>query len=459
MISLEEYFIDHGAADLAPRTVRPFHRQVLTSLNQVISGELPDGKRDLLINIAPRHGKTFMARDFVSYGLGNFPDSQWIYTSYGADLAGVQTRAIRDVIPRPWYQSFFPNVHLDQSAADYFTTTAGGQVFGVGAGGGVTGYGAGRKRKEFGGAIVIDDPLKSDDRKSKAALDHCREWYTGVLKNRKNSANTPTVAIMQPLHPDDLTAYIKKYERDTWHIISIPALQEDGTAIWPETISAADLLHLKEVDPDTFYAQYQQQPQQPGGNMIKREWWHYYAPQTYDVNGLVFMTADTAMKAKDKNDCSSLQCWCANQDYLDLLEDKTGRWEFPDLMRHAIDFWRKWEKFGTNAMYIEDKASGPSLIQMLRQQGIPAKPWAPKEYNFPDDKIGRVKCSLWYIEAGRVRLPTGEPFVEPLIEECCAFTGDDGAHDDRVDALTCAVSIWSWKAKGAGIVVPAGIAR
>ena len=183
-----------------------------------------------------------------------------------------------------------------------------------------------------------------------------------------------------------------------------------------------------------------------GKSGIKRDWWRYYNPVGYDVNSLVFMTADTALKAKTANDPSSLQCWHATPDTLDLLEDHTGRWEFPELMRQTKAFYTKWERFGVSCIYIEDKASGPSLAQMLSEQGIPCKLWKPADYNFPDDKIGRVKHSLFYIEAGRVRLPEGkEAMTGPFIDECAAFTGDDSVHDDRVDGLSMACSVWSWK--------------
>jgi predicted phage terminase large subunit-like protein len=454
VITLAEFFEAHGLAEDKPRVILPFHRRILDAFADVIMGTLPGGKRNLMILIPPRHSKTFLARDFVSYGLGCFPDSQFIYTGYSATIAAEQTQAIRQSVGRDWYRAMFPYTRMAKSAADHFTTTAGGQVYGVGMGGSITGFGAGRKRREFGGAIIIDDALKADDARSEAALKHCRDWYTGVLISRKNHTDTPVILIQQRLHPDDLAGHLIATEGDQWHVIRIPGLQADGTALWPETKSAQDLERLKRVDEFTFWSQYQQEPIMPGGNMIKRDWWRYYNPHTYDVNCLVFMTADTAMKAKTSNDPSSLQCWHATPTHLDLLEDHTGRWEFPDLMRNAVAFWRKWEKFGTDCMYIEDKASGPSLAQMLHEQGIPVKLWKPGDYDFPNDKVGRVKHSMFYIEAGRVRLPDNDqPWVRPFIDELAAFTGDDTVHDDRTDAATIACSVWSWKGGASDIKV------
>jgi phage terminase large subunit-like protein len=91
----------------------------------------------------------------------------------------------------------------------------------------------------------------------------------------------------------------------------------------------------------------------------------------------------------------------------------------------------------------------------LREQGIPAVLWKPQDYSFPEDKVGRVKHSTWFIEAGRVRLPLDEKAIcHRIIEECAAFNGDDGVNDDAVDALTMAVSVWCYK--GGGYDVKAG---
>jgi predicted phage terminase large subunit-like protein len=454
MIRLDEFFELHGLAENKPRIILPFHRRILDAFADVVMGTLPDGKRNLMVLMPPRHGKTYLARDFVSYGLGCFPSAQFIYTGYSATIAAEQTQAIRQAVGADWYRNLFPHTQMAKSAADHFTTTQGGQVYGVGMGGSITGFGAGCKRKEFGGAILIDDAQKADDARSEAVLKHCREWYTGVLSSRKNHTDTPVILIQQRLHPQDLAGHIMATEADQWHVIRIPGLQDDGTALWPETMSAEKLEHLKRVDEFTFWSQYQQEPIAPGGNMIKRDWWRYYDPKTYDVNCLVFITADTALKAKTCNDASSLQCWHATPHHLDLLEDHTGRWEFPDLMRETKAFWDKWARFGVNCIYIEDKVSGTSLGQMLNQLGMPVILWKPNDYNFPDDKVGRVKHSLFYIEGGRLRLPDdGQPWVQPFIDECAAFTGDGSGFDDRVDALSIACSIWSGKLNGIDIRV------
>ena len=164
--TLEEFFVAHGILTRQPRVVRPFHRRIFQSVTQWVAGTLARrGPGNLAICIPPRHGKTYIARDLVSWGLMCFPDSEWIYTASSATLAIAQTLAIKECCASDWYRRIAPYVGVQSGKGrqDYFRTTVGGAVYGVGAEGALTGFGAGRKRPEFGGGIVIDDPIHGAD--------------------------------------------------------------------------------------------------------------------------------------------------------------------------------------------------------------------------------------------------------------------------------------------------------
>ena len=434
MISLEKFFTTHGEADDKPRTVLPFHRAALDALEGLIVGRLPGGKPNLMILMPPSHGKSFMVSDFILYSLGIVPDSQFIYTSYAADVAYGQTAKTSEALGSEWYNRIFPGVKISSKSREMVATSAGGMIYTVGMGGALTGFRAGQKRAAFGGAIVIDDPTKADDARSETVLQHTVEWYTGALGSRKNSSDTPTILIMQRLAPGDLAGHILKTEGELWHVVKIPALSEDGAAIWPQTKSAAALLKLKEVDEFAYNAQYQQDPQIPGGNLIKRKWWRYYHAARYDVAGLVFIVADTGMKPDDANDPTVFTAYHATQQYLDVLDVLRGRWDFPELVKHAKGFYDKWKPYGCEKMYVEDKANGDPMAKMLRQQGVPCRLWSPQDYGYPLDKLGRAKYSLWFIEAGRIRLPDDNPpWVVPWIDEHAAFSGAKTDTDDQVE--------------------------
>jgi predicted phage terminase large subunit-like protein len=146
-----------------------------------------------------------------------------------------------------------------------------------------------------------------------------------------------------------------------------------------------------------------------------------------------------------------------------LMDQVRGQWDFPDLLKNAGDFWKKHSQrqFGiapASEFWIENKASGISLVQTLRKHPwlVPARAWEPKDKT-PRDKVGRANHSSAPIYAGRVFLPDwkilGQEFkwVEKWVNEHTAFTKDDShLNDDQVDAHTEASAIWQERGGGVG---------
>jgi predicted phage terminase large subunit-like protein len=88
------------------------------------------------------------------------------------------------------------------------------------------------------------------------------------------------------------------------------------------------------------------------------------------------------------------------------------------------------EKWHPEALLIEDKASGQSLLQDLRREtALPAI--AIKAIQ---DKITRFAACSALFEAGKVYLPQSAPFLAAYETELLAFP--HGAHDDMVDATS-----------------------
>lgn len=300
--TLEQYARAKGAATRVPRVILPYHRKMYAAITSWAAGTLPGGARNLAITIPPRHGKTLAAHDTVEWLFGMVPESRWLYTAYSADLAVSQTMRIRDALVSDWYRRMFPDTQVRGNRQNFVTTAAGGELYGVGMIGTLTGFGAGRKRREFGGAIVIDDPLSAEESRSATRRAHVNEWYTQTLKSRRNHDGTPILLIMQRLHTEDLVGHVLATEPGLWRVLKLSAMDEaTGEMLWPETFSRESAELMREVDPMTFYAQYQQEPMIPGGAMIKKEWWQWFDfDGQYRFDGMLFATADTAYKAKDR---------------------------------------------------------------------------------------------------------------------------------------------------------------
>jgi predicted phage terminase large subunit-like protein len=183
-----------------------------------------------------------------------------------------------------------------------------------------------------------------------------------------------------------------------------------------------------------FAAQYQQEPVPPGGNLINWSWFEIYeeAPRLSREDEFI-VSWDTAMSAGELSDysvCVVLQVRDGAPYVLDVLRE---RLEYPDLRRKVIETHHRWSSIANNyALLIEDKGSGMSLIQDLRQEGIRAIPVKPEK-----EKILRMNAHTAKIEAGYVHLPRQAHWLEEFKRELMAFP--QCKHNDQIDALSQAL--------------------
>jgi phage terminase large subunit-like protein len=136
-----------------------------------------------------------------------------------------------------------------------------------------------------------------------------------------------------------------------------------------------------------------------------------------------------------------------------VIAVRRGRWEYPELMTTIHDEFalmrRRWPLL---SLTIEDKASGQSALQSLRQPlalagggVLPALPVLP--FPLPGDpyeaamaglsKLARAEVGTPIIAAGRVKLPQFAKWKEAFIEEHERFPV--GQHDDQVDTTSTAL--------------------
>ena len=457
--------------------VQPFHEEIADKLTKLIQGSLD--KPNLMINMPPRCAKTDLCvKAFVPWALSYFPDSEFILSSYASDLATDNSVNIRDTLSSYWYRSIISSdwgAKVDMSGdkaggrKDHFFTQQGGVVKGVGRGAGITGFGAGKLRPEFGGAIIIDDLLKAQEANSAASRKEAVNYMSGTLysrRNRQETPQTPMILIMQRLHPEDPAGYLLREEREDWHVLQIPA-HEGTNVIWPGRLNYDNLMKLQDTDPDTYWSQYMQNPQQSSSIIFKESWWKYWndLSKIESQITLKFITADTAFKAKEANDWSVMQVWgCIGTKGIVLLDQIRERVEFPALINCSKQIWNKHKQTrylngkGTTPVtefWIEDKASGTSLVQTLRHDGqIPAREWLPTDKASPD-KVGRAKQCTMAISSGRVFLPNpnlpGYGWVRGFVNEHSSFSVDDShLFDDQGDAETMAIMIWQQRGGSVG---------
>ena len=409
------------------------------------------------MNIPPRAGKTTICKYWLIYCLTKNPRCNFIYTSFSQMLLSDIAREVAQILEHPIYKELYGNGLLgmeekEENPIDDFwreyllqetgkavyaskriITAKGGQILFASIGSTITGFGAGiRGAKGFSGALIIDDANKPADIMSETMRDKVRKYYDETLLSRLNDSNVPIFNIQQRLHLGDLSGYLlEQYKFDS---IIKPLLEPDGTC---NIASQYTPERIKEISfNDTmFQAQYQQSPVAEKGNIIQRDWWIMYDADHTAIDGKLIITADTAYKKTKTADYSCFQVWELLRKEMRLRDMIVGKWEFPELLEKAIQIWRKWTDDSlinpAAFMYIEDKASGISLEQTLIQSGINAICWKPKEYDYPEDKVGRTRELSWDVYRGLVKLKKDDKMSQYLVNEAALFAEDmSHAHDD-----------------------------
>lgn len=283
--------------------VAEHHKKMFQALQDVVDGKC----RRLIINIAPRYGKTeLVIKSFISWCFALNAKCRFLHLSYSDLLVYDNSETIRNIMQEDLYKALFPQSGLvsEKGSAKRWKTKAGGELYAVSTQGQVTGFGAGSVDVEidkmdggndifvfddhtnemlsmigaqtniFQGAIVIDDPIKPEDAESDIVRERINLRFENTIRNRTNSRNTPIIIIMQRLHEHDLCGYLQEVEPDEWRVLSMPAIQvnpETGEeyALWPMKHTLEELHRMRDINPLVFDTQYMQDPTPKVGLMYE----------------------------------------------------------------------------------------------------------------------------------------------------------------------------------------------
>lgn len=296
------------------------HIAIANALDRVLKGET----KRLIINMPPRYGKTELAvKHFIAEGMAINSRAKFIHLSYSDDLVRDNSKGVQDIVRLPEFRRLFSNVGVPttNNSRKWFTKDGGG-LYAVSSAGQVTGFGAGVVDKDsddilnealdeiaavasentFGGAIIIDDPIKPDDARSSLLREKVNQKFETTIRNRVNSRNTPIVIIMQRLDENDLCGYLMDLEPEEWEVLSLPVLYTDDKgdeqALWPFKHTVEELHKLRDKNAFVFDTQYMQNPKPLAGLMYEKEW-RTYELVPYSKHRKIKNYTDTADEGND----------------------------------------------------------------------------------------------------------------------------------------------------------------
>lgn len=377
---------------------------------RVASGELSR----VLVVLAPRYFKSeVFSRILPAYFLRQHPDLHVGLASYGADLAWSLSEEARN-----YYEADGGRLSDATAGKKRWKTLRGGEMWAAGVGGPLLGFGY-----HLG---IVDDPTDPEKAHSPTYQRRFREWWPSKFLSRQEPG-ARIVVVMQRLGVEDPVDFLFRREvgEDTdlapehWHVVLCDEIKSDeplgrwdGPMGLPPTCTLEpderkvgevlaptrfDLPRVKALQtaagPMVAAAQRQGRPMRPSGDFWRKDWFRTYRElPEHAYNG--GKDWDTAYTKQEANSASA---------YVESYRGPGKKGEFP-IYIHDVDWdWREfpqlvdWMNATGGPHFVEQKATGKSVVQALRAQSVTANEVAVK-----GDKLARSSAVQTIVSNRRV---------------------------------------------------------
>ena len=439
-------------------------------LQAVADGQI----RWLMINIGPGYAKSILASVcFSAWMWARNPLVRILCSTYATSLTVRDNIKTRNLLESEWFQKTFVETLPDarrwkfvKRNEDHLENDKMGFRLALS----VEGTGTGLR----GDGQILDDLMNAKEAYSAASRLTARRYVFETMSSRFNDMRTGwRVAIGQRLHHDD--PYGAMLETGMYEHLCLPSefeperravttigftdpRKEHGELLFPELFTREVIDQAKkDLGEYGFAGQHQQRPSPAGGGVWKRHWFRYWQPQGAALPPVRVMLPDgnateieavhlpdlqeraqswdMAFKRTNDTDFVVGQVWGrrgADRFFLDQVRE---RMNFAETVAAVRKLTRRHP--GATAKLVEDKANGPAVVSLLKQEIsglIEVQPEGGKE--------ARAQAVSPVIEAGNVYLPhpTLAPWVDGFLQECMDFPG--GKNDDQVDACSQMLTRW-----------------
>ncbi len=460
------------------------HQLLALELMEVVKYLETDGEEGtqfLMVLIGPQFGKTQMISQFLpAWALGRMPHLSVIEVSYGADLAVVNSRFVRNLLLTSRYKSVFGELSPSEEAVSLSSDSksagawelakpARGGMIATGIGGAVSG-----RRKGLG---LFDDPIKGEkEAQSKKVRDDAWDFYITSLRMRMKAG----VLVTTRWHPDDPAGRIikdmvsDKPNIDQWRIVMLPSIIDEGMfakdkeeqrkhmkegvylplrdplgravgeVVCPEMTSKEELLKMRALSERSFMALHQQMPYAKEGQRYKRKWMDTVAkiPDDVDIRYIVRYW-DKANSVDGDYNAGVLMAY-GSDGYFYIIDVVRERWTAYTRKQEMKKIaYRDRERFGGSRYGVkvfiwhqqDPGSAGKDSAQATNRNlmGFPVHFETMSGKGAKPERSDELESAF---EGGLVLLLKGA-WNEAFIDECLRFPK---GHDDQVDAASSAYS-------------------
>lgn len=433
-----------------------------------------------LIMLPRAHLKSHMVATWAAWIITRHPEVTILYVSATAGLAIAQLYAIKNILTSPQYTRYFPEyVHPQEGKREKWSQDAisidhpkrrqegirDATIATAGLTTNTTGWHA--------DILIPDDLVVPENAYTEDGRDSVMKkasQFTSIL-----NAGGFTMACGTRYHPADIYATWKAQEYDIYNaegevVDRVPVwdikeytVETDGVFIWPRAIRAKDQkafgfdnqvlakIRAQYEDRVQFFAQYYNNPNDPGSNRIDRSKFQYYDQKFlkqkdgywyYKSNKLnVYASIDFAFSLSKKSDNTAIVVIGIDSDgfiyILDIDVFKTDR--IAEYFKRIAYLHSKWE---FNKLRAEVTVAQAIIVRDLkdkmREEGLrlsidefrPTRKEGTKEERIAAALEHRYEnMTMWHYKGG---------YTDVLEEELVLARP---AHDDIKDALASAVEI------------------
>lgn len=356
---------------------------------------------DVLVNIPPGTTKsTILSVMLPAWAWTVDPTLRIGSASYSGDLSMQLAVKSRDIIQSDKYKSYFPKVRIreDSNNKGHYINTEGGERYATSTGGTIVGI-------HFH-IIIIDDPVNTKEAASELALEQACDFVNTTLSMRKvDKKITLTIMVMQRLHEKDPSGSWLSMDGNKIKHICLPATTDApivpasladnyiGGYLDPIRLDSEALAEaLMKLGSYGYAGQMNQLPAPEGGGVWQK--WLIPVPDK-DMPSRFEMTGygtdiDSAYTDKKTNAASAFLVSGMYNGRM-YIDQAAWYWKmFPDLIKLMREEYPE-------PQYVEAKASGLDLINMLKSEGIGAI-----GVSVAGDKLVRARMATPKAEAGLV---------------------------------------------------------
>lgn len=361
------------------------------------------------VSVPPRHGKTESLLAGIVWLLSRDPSRFVAYVSYSAGIARAKSR-----IARAYVQAAGLKLASDSRGLQEWHLAEGGGMIATGIGGTLTGLGV--------QMLVVDDPLRNRrDAESPRIRDACYDWFTSTGLTRVEPGGSVFISHTR-WHNSDLIGRLKA-EDPRWQFVNLPAVGDDGAALWPSRWSL-EALREKErvVGPYDWASLFLGSPRPKGMGLFSNP-----VCEVVPVGGGIryAIGVDLAYTKNTRSDHSAIV----------VLGERDGVSWVVEVLRLQVPFSAVVEVLKSTCRRfagarVSGFFNGPELehAETIRRAGIPLL-----VRKATADKFARAQGVAAAWNDGTVRVMLSAPWARAFVDEVVSFPSAE--HDDQVDAL------------------------